>query len=63
MAVIKVGIGTLLFRKNKLLFGLRKGSHGNETWGFPGGHLEFGETPNNARFEKLMRKPDYTLSR
>jgi len=39
----RVGIGVLIFDHNKLLLGQRQQSHGNATWGPPGGHLEFGE--------------------
>lgn len=40
----RVGIGILVFKKGKLLLGKRKGSHGAGEYGFPGGHLEFGES-------------------
>lgn len=40
----KVGIGVMIMRENKVLLGLRKGSHGEGEWNFPGGHLEWGET-------------------
>jgi len=40
----KVGIGVMIKNNNKMLLGLRKGSHGSGEWSFPGGHLEFGET-------------------
>ena len=40
----KVGISVVLKYKNKVLVGKRKGSHGDGTWAFPGGHLEYGET-------------------
>ncbi|RUR09862.1 NUDIX hydrolase [Legionella sp. km772] len=39
----RVGIGVLIFDQDKLLLGQRQQSHGNATWGPPGGHLEFGE--------------------
>lgn len=43
--VVKVGVGLLIVNaQNQVLLGLRKGSHGNETWSAPGGHLEFGES-------------------
>lgn len=40
----KVGVGIMIMRDNKVLLGLRKGSHGQGEWSFPGGHLEWGET-------------------
>ncbi len=40
----KVGIGTLIFRGDKILLGRRLSSHGAGTWQIPGGHLEFGES-------------------
>lgn len=41
----RVGIGVLIFNKqNALLLGKRKGKHGFDTWGPPGGHLENGES-------------------
>jgi len=40
----KVGIGVMILNeKGEVLLGLRKGSHGEGEWAFPGGHLEFGE--------------------
>jgi len=40
----KVGLGVLIKKDDKFLFGKRKGAHGEGTWNAPGGHLEFNET-------------------
>jgi len=40
----KVGVGVIITKDNKILLGKRKNSHGDGTWCFPGGHLEFGES-------------------
>ena len=40
----KVGVGVILIKDDKVLLGKRKNSHGEGTWGFPGGHLEFMES-------------------
>ena len=46
----RVGIGIIMFNsKNEILLGKRISSHGESTYGNPGGHLEFGET-----FEKCI---------
>lgn len=41
---VRVGIGVCIFKDNKILLGKRKGSHGENTWCFPGGHLELKES-------------------
>lgn len=40
----KVGIVAVILRETRVLLGLRKGKHADGTWGFPGGHLEGGES-------------------
>jgi len=40
----KVGMGVIVRKDGKVLLGKRKGSHGEATWCFPGGHLEFKES-------------------
>ncbi|MEK6952465.1 MAG: NUDIX hydrolase [Nanoarchaeota archaeon] len=40
----KVGVGVIIIKDNKVLFGQRKNSHGEDTWSVPGGHLEFNES-------------------
>jgi 8-oxo-dGTP diphosphatase len=48
----RVGIGVLILdSQNRLLLGQRKNAHRNESWGPPGGHLEFGES-----FEECARR-------
>ncbi len=40
-----VGVGVLVTRGNQVLLLHRHHAHGEGTWSPPGGHLEFGETP------------------
>lgn len=48
-AHVRVGIGVFIFNSDgELLLGLRQGAHGSDTWALPGGHLEFGETPEHC---------------
>ncbi len=39
----EVGIGVIVIHEGKVLLGRRKNAHGEGTWSFPGGKLEFGE--------------------
>lgn len=42
--------------------GKRKGSHGSDTWSFPGGHLEFGESPEACAARELFEETDIQLN-
>lgn len=42
--IMKQGVGVIIFSGNNVLLGKRLSKHGEETWGFPGGHLEEDET-------------------
>jgi len=39
----RVGIAVIVKKDGNVLLGKRKAAIGNETWQFPGGHLEYGE--------------------
>ena len=40
----KVGVGVVVIKDGKVLLGKRKNAHGDGSWSFPGGHLEFNES-------------------
>ncbi len=52
----KVGIGVLVLYKDRVLVGKRHASHGDGKWGFPGGHLEFGETAEACAARELFEE-------
>ena len=44
----QVGTAIIITKENKVLLMKRKGPHGQGTWSTPGGHLDFGETPEGC---------------
>lgn len=44
----KVGVGVIVRKDGKVLLGKRKNAHGAGDWSFPGGHLEYHESPEEA---------------
>jgi 8-oxo-dGTP diphosphatase len=52
----RVGIGVVVVRDGRLLLGLRRGSHGADTWALPGGHLEPGETDASCAARELREE-------
>ena len=56
MTYPKIGVGILIMREGKLLLGRRIGSHGADSWSTPGGHLEFGETPEQCARRKAQEE-------
>ncbi len=61
MLVPQVGVGVLIFRESKLLLGRRKGSHGDGCWSAPGGHLEFGESPEECARREVLEETGLKL--
>ena len=52
----RIGVGCIVRLNNKLLMGKRKGAHGEGTWSIPGGHLEFGETPEECAIRETYEE-------
>ena len=44
----KVGVAIIITKDDQVLLMKRKGLHGIGTWSTPGGHLDFGETPEQC---------------
>ncbi len=44
----RVGVAVLIHRGEHLLLIQRKNVHGAGSWSTPGGHLEYGETPEEC---------------
>ena len=52
----KVGIGVIILKDKRVLMGKRKNSHGQDTWSFPGGHLELNETWEDCARRETMEE-------
>lgn len=52
-SLIKVGVGVIVRREDRILVGLRLGSHGAGQYALPGGKPEPGESPMQAAEREL----------
>jgi len=52
----EVGVALILTRGNQVLLMKRKGPHGPGTWTVPGGHMDFGETPEQCGAREAMEE-------
>lgn len=52
----KVGIGILILKDGRALFGKRLGSHGDGEFAFPGGHLEHMESIEEGALRELAEE-------
>lgn len=51
-----VGVGVFIFKEGQFLMGKRKGAHGEDTWSIPGGHLEWGESPEETAIREAYEE-------
>jgi 8-oxo-dGTP diphosphatase len=56
----RVGVACIVQKDEKILLGQRKGSHAVGCWGFPGGHLEFGESVESCAARELLEETGLT---
>lgn len=52
----KIGVGVIILKGSKVLLGRRKNAHGEGQWQFPGGHLEFNETPEQTAIRETTEE-------
>src|SRR5260370_21881156 len=56
-----VGIGVSVLRNRRMLLGKRGNVHGAGDWSTPGGHLDFGETPENCAIREVREETGLTI--
>jgi len=56
MLAPRVGVGVIITQGDKVLLLHRKNVHGEGTWSTPGGHLEFGETPETCAAREVFEE-------
>ena len=52
----QVGVGVIITKDAKVLLGKRKNAHGEGTWCFPGGHLEFCEQVEECAKREVLEE-------
>ena len=57
----KVGIWVCVIKNDKILLWKRINSHGDGSWGFPGGHLEFNENWEECAIREIAEETDLKI--
>jgi 8-oxo-dGTP diphosphatase len=59
---IGIGVGVIVRKGNNVLLGRRKGSHGEGSWSFPGGHLEIDESPEECARREVLEETGLAIA-
>ena len=59
---IRVGVAVLVWHGGKVLMMKRASAHGRGTWSFPGGHIDKGETSEQATHREVMEETGLRLA-
>lgn len=62
MKQVNVGVGVIIMNGKKVLLGKRKKAHGEGTWQFPGGHIDFTETPEACARREVFEETGLTIA-
>jgi 8-oxo-dGTP diphosphatase len=57
----KIGVGVIVIKDNKVLLGKRKNAHGEGSWCFPGGYLEFNEDIEGCAKREVLEETGTTI--
>lgn len=57
----KIGVGVCVIKDGAVLLGQRLNAHGEGSWSFPGGHLEFGETWSACAEREVKEETGLTI--
>ncbi|NNF99359.1 MAG: NUDIX domain-containing protein [Desulfobacteraceae bacterium] len=52
----RIGVAMIIRKQDRVLLGKRKNAHGDGTWAFPGGHLEYGESIEACARREVMEE-------
>lgn len=52
----RVGVGVIIIRDEQVLLLKRKNVHGSGSWSTPGGHLDFGESPEECAIREAKEE-------
>jgi len=56
-----VGVAAIIRNGDTILLGWRVASHGAGSWQLPGGHLEYGETPEDCACREVWEETGLTI--
>ncbi|GAA1191611.1 nucleotide triphosphate diphosphatase NUDT15 [Pseudonocardia alaniniphila] len=56
MTEVRVGVGAVVVDDGRVLVMRRAGAHGAGLWGLPGGHQEFGESPERTAVREVAEE-------
>ena len=56
-----IGVGVMVWKGDRLLLGERVSAHSDNSWQFPGGHLEFGETVETCAIREVAEEAGITI--
>ena len=59
--VPRIGVGVIIRKGTKVLLLKRKGSHGDGSWAFIGGNLEFNESPEQCAIREVLEEIGITI--